>query len=125
MSAWTFVFASGWGLRRLAETGAPKLGGVIFAGPGIGILLAGVLGSLIGRWGADAAWIGYGLAALLLSAWIWRVFDDGHRRRRRMAPCAGAPPLPATAAAAATRAGWSRSMAWPASATSSRPLSCR
>lgn len=77
MSAWTFVFASGWGLRRLAETGSPKLGGVIYAGPGVGILLAGVLGSLTGRWGADGAWIGYGLAAVLLSAWIWRIFDDG------------------------------------------------
>ncbi|HYP70852.1 MAG TPA: YbfB/YjiJ family MFS transporter [Variovorax sp.] len=77
MSAWTFVFASGWGLRRLAETGSPKLGGVIYAGPGVGILLAGVLGGLTGRWGADGAWIGYGLAAVLLSAWIWRIFDDG------------------------------------------------
>ncbi|RYF70501.1 MAG: YbfB/YjiJ family MFS transporter, partial [Comamonadaceae bacterium] len=28
MSAWTFVFASGWGLRRLAESGAPALAGV-------------------------------------------------------------------------------------------------
>ena len=77
MSAWTFVFASGWGLRRLAETGSPKLGGVIYAGPGVGILLAGVLGGLTGRWGADGAWIGYGLAAVLLSAWICRIFDDG------------------------------------------------
>ena len=99
MSAWTFVFASNWGLRRLAETGAPKLGGVIFAGPGIGILLAGVLGSLVGRWGADAAWIGYGLAALLLSAWIWRVFDDGPPPGAADGAAAAAPPPPATAAA--------------------------
>lgn len=77
MSAWTFVFASGWGLRRLAETSAPRLGGVIYAGPGAGILLAGVLGGLTDRWGADGTWIAYGLAAVLLSAWIWRVFDDG------------------------------------------------
>ena len=78
MSAWTFVFASGWGLRRLAETSAPKLGGVIYAGPGVGILLAGVLGSASGRWGADGAWLAYGTAAVLLSALIWRVFDDGN-----------------------------------------------
>lgn len=78
MSAWTFVFASGWGLRRLAETSAPKLGGVIYAGPGVGILLAGVLGSASGRWGADGAWLAYGAAAVLLSALIWRVFDDGN-----------------------------------------------
>ena len=100
VSAWTFVFASGWGLRRLAETSAPKLGGVIFAGPGAGILLAGVLGSFTGRWGADAAWMGFGLAALLLSAWIWRVFDDGRPPVADAGAAAAAVPLPATAAAA-------------------------
>ena len=36
VSAWVFVFASGWGLRRLAETHSPALGGVIYTGPGIG-----------------------------------------------------------------------------------------
>ena len=44
MSAWTFVFASGWGLRRLAETHAPTLQGVIYTGPGIGIAVTGLLG---------------------------------------------------------------------------------
>ena len=78
MSAWTFVFASGWGLRRLAETSAPKLAGVIYAGPGVGIVLAGVMGGLTSRWGADGTWIAYGVAAVLLSAWIWRIFDDGN-----------------------------------------------
>lgn len=77
MSAWTFVFASGWGLRRLAETGTPTLGGVIYTGPGIGIAATGLLGGLAGRWGSDAAWIGFGLVALLLVAAIWRIFDDG------------------------------------------------
>ncbi len=77
MSAWTFVFASGWGLRRLAETGAPALGGVIYSGPGIGIAATGLLGGLAARWGADAAWIGFGIVALVLIAVIWRVFDDG------------------------------------------------
>ncbi|MDN4587993.1 MFS transporter [Xenophilus aerolatus] len=77
MSAWTFVFASGWGLRRLAETGTPTLGGVIYTGPGIGIAATGLLGGLAGRWGSDAAWIGFGLVALLLIAVIWRIFDDG------------------------------------------------
>lgn len=77
MSAWTFVFASGWGLRRLAETGAPALGGVIYSGPGIGIAATGLLGGLATRWGADAAWIGFGVVALVLIALIWRIFNDG------------------------------------------------
>lgn len=105
MSAWTFVFASGWGLRRLAETGAPKLGGVIYAGPGVGILLAGLLGGLTGRWGADGAWIGYGLAAALLSSLIWRVFDDGDHHRAPEATTV-APARAALDKAAASDARW-------------------
>jgi predicted MFS family arabinose efflux permease len=77
MSAWVFVFASGWGLRRLAETNSPALAGVIYTGPGIGIAMTGLLGGALGRWGSEAGWIGLGLLAVVLVAAIWRVFDDG------------------------------------------------
>lgn len=77
MSAWVFVFASGWGLRRLAETNAPTLAGVIYTGPGIGIAMTGLLGGALGRWGSEAGWIGLGLLAIVLIVVIWRVFDDG------------------------------------------------
>lgn len=77
MSAWVFVFASGWGLRRLAETNSPTLAGVIYTGPGIGIAMTGLLGGALGRWGSEVGWIGLGLLAVVLIAIIWRVFDDG------------------------------------------------
>ncbi|MDQ0608071.1 hypothetical protein QFZ83_002242 [Variovorax sp. W1I1] len=77
MSAWVFVFASGWGLRRLAETNSPMLAGVIYTGPGIGIAMTGLLGGALGRWGSEVGWIGLGLLAVVLIAIIWRVFDDG------------------------------------------------
>ncbi|MBJ2154511.1 YbfB/YjiJ family MFS transporter [Variovorax sp. IB41] len=77
MSAWVFVFASGWGLRRLAETNSPTLAGVIYTGPGIGIAMTGLLGGALGRWGSEVGWIGLGLLAVVLVAVIWRVFDDG------------------------------------------------
>jgi hypothetical protein len=77
MSAWVFVFASGWGLRRLAETNSPTLAGVIYTGPGIGIAMTGLLGGALGRWGSEVGWIGLGLLAVVLIAAIWRVFDDG------------------------------------------------
>lgn len=77
MSAWVFVFASGWGLRRLAETNSPALAGVIYTGPGIGIAMTGLLGGALGRWGSEAGWIGLGVLAVVLVALIWRVFDDG------------------------------------------------
>jgi uncharacterized membrane protein YciS (DUF1049 family) len=93
MSAWVFVFASGWGLRRLAETGAPELAGVIYCGPGIGIAVTGLLGGVAGRWGADAAWIGFGVLALVLIVPIWGVFDDGRQPAASGAATAAAAPV--------------------------------
>lgn len=87
-SAWTFVFASGWGLRRLAETHAPALQGVIYTGPGIGIAVTGLLGGAIGRWGSEAGWIGFGLLSALLIAGVWHIFGDG-AHSKVAAPAAG------------------------------------
>ena len=104
MSAWTFVFASGWGLRRLAETGAPALAGVIYTGPGIGIAVTGLLGGAVGRWGSEAGWIGFGLAGAGADR-----RDLAHLRRRRAAmpqrrrPRAAAAPSAAESADRAPR----------------------
>jgi predicted MFS family arabinose efflux permease len=102
MSAWVFVFASGWGLRRLAETNSPTLAGVIYTGPGIGIAVTGLLGGALGRWGSEAGWIGLGLLAAALVALIWRVFDDGEAPASGGA-AAGAAAAPAFAAPASAR----------------------
>ncbi|WP_062479823.1 YbfB/YjiJ family MFS transporter [Variovorax boronicumulans] len=106
MSAWVFVFASGWGLRRLAETNAPTLAGVIYTGPGIGIAMTGLLGGALGRWGSEAGWIGLGLLAVVLIAVIWRVFDDGERVG---AVAGGAAASPAVAAGGASGSASARS----------------
>ncbi|ATA54889.1 MFS transporter [Variovorax boronicumulans] len=106
MSAWVFVFASGWGLRRLAETNSPMLAGVIYTGPGIGIAMTGLLGGALGRWGSEAGWIGLGLLAVVLIAVIWRVFDDGERAG---APAGGAAASPAVAAGSASGSASARS----------------
>jgi MFS family permease len=74
ISAWTFVFASQWGLRRLAELGAHGWSGVIYTGPGVGIVGTGLLVSAAGGYGATAGWIGFGLIAAVLSIVVWPVF---------------------------------------------------
>ncbi|CAE6695362.1 hypothetical protein R69927_03436 [Paraburkholderia domus] len=74
VSAWTFVFASQWGLRRLAELGAHGWGGVIYTGPGVGIVGTGLLVSAAGGYGATAGWIGFGLISAVLSMVVWPVF---------------------------------------------------
>lgn len=76
MSAWAMVFSAGWGFRKLAELRMPSLGGVVFAGPGAGIVVTGVLASLntaLG-WPARGGWLLCGGLALVLLAIIWRTF---------------------------------------------------
>jgi predicted MFS family arabinose efflux permease len=75
VSAWTFVFASQWGLRRLAELRANAWGGVIYTGPGFGIAATGLLVSAAGGYGASAGWIGFGLVSAVLTALVWRTFE--------------------------------------------------
>lgn len=75
-SACTFVFASGWCLQRLAHLHAPALGGIIYCGPGLGILLTGLATSAMvsHHWKASYGWLSYALLALLLTAIVWRTF---------------------------------------------------
>jgi MFS family permease len=74
VSAWTFVFASQWGLRRLAELGAHGWSGVIYTGPGVGIVGTGLLVSVAGGYGATVGWIGFGLIGAVLSVMVWSAF---------------------------------------------------
>lgn len=90
VSAWTFVFASQWGLRRLAELNAPEWSGVIYTGPGFGIVATGLLGSVLAGQRAACGWIGFALLSAVLSACVWRVFVPSAAANAGVA--AGAPP---------------------------------
>ncbi|QHE93167.1 YbfB/YjiJ family MFS transporter [Pandoraea fibrosis] len=76
MSSWAMVFSAGWGFRRLAELRMPSLGGVIFAGPGAGIVVTGLLANLNNTlaWPARGGWLLCGVLALALLVVIWRTF---------------------------------------------------
>jgi MFS family permease len=81
-SALVFVFTSGWCLTQLARRDATALGGVMFAGPGGGILVSGLVASLMVAWQQSAAtgWFAFALLAAALSAIVWPAFagaDDG------------------------------------------------
>ncbi|WP_175844454.1 YbfB/YjiJ family MFS transporter [Burkholderia arboris] len=99
VSAWTFVFMSQWGLRRLAELVAPEWSGVIYAGPGVGIVVTGLLGSALAGQRAAAGWLGFAALSAVLSAAIWRTFGT---TPAHPAPPAAAAPHAATGAAAAS-----------------------
>jgi MFS family permease len=74
VSAWTFVFVSQWGLRRLAELHAPAWSGVIYAGPGVGIVVTGLIGSALAGPRAASGWLGFAALSAVLSVVIWRTF---------------------------------------------------
>ena len=75
-SAVVLVYTTGWCLARLATQGRSSLGGVIFAGPGAGIVVSGLLaGALVAAdRRADLAWIVFGILAAVLSASVWPIF---------------------------------------------------
>jgi predicted MFS family arabinose efflux permease len=78
VSAWALVFSSAWTLRALAASGNSRLGGVVFAGVGLGAALAGAvcLAFLSLARPADQAWIALSLLALLAAAVTWPVYRD-------------------------------------------------
>lgn len=82
-SAFVFVYTSGWCLARLAALGRPQIGSALFAGPGAGIALSGLVATLLVAFSTSAttAWIVFGLLALALTALIWPTFRDDARGR--------------------------------------------
>ena len=87
-SALALVFTASWCLARLARLGVPAMGSIIFAGPGLGIVISGLFGSVMvaWQWTAAAGWLVFGLLALALTAVVWPVFQGGEERlapRRR------------------------------------------
>ena len=76
-SAMVFIFSSGWCLFELAKRDASRLGGVMYAGPGAGVLLSGLLasGMVALHFRAAAGWLTLGFLACVLTALAWRRFD--------------------------------------------------
>jgi predicted MFS family arabinose efflux permease len=74
-SALVFVYSSGWCLMQLARRGNTAMGGVMFTGPGAGIVVSGLLASVMvaWHWRAAAAWLLFGALAFALSATVWRI----------------------------------------------------
>ena len=69
-SAWAFVATSVWCLGALARAGRPDRGGLVYAGVGVGITLAGLycLGAAAQGASARSLWLQLGALALVLAA---------------------------------------------------------
>lgn len=101
-SAVVFLNVSSWCMARLVALGQPALGGLIFCGPGLGIVLTGLSGSAMvaAHWRAATAWAVFGLLCAVLCALVWPVVRGSAR------PGAGASgPAAAPVAAPGVRGG--------------------
>ena len=76
-SAVVLIYSSGWCLGRLEKLNAGSLGGVMYAGPGAGIVISGLSagGFVAAGWSASTGWLVFGLLALLLTAMVWRIYQ--------------------------------------------------
>ena len=81
-SALVFVYTSGWCLAQLARLGAPALGGIMYAGPGAGIAISGLLasGMVALQWTAATGWLIFGVLAAVLTSIVWPTFTEPGRR---------------------------------------------
>lgn len=67
-SGWSMVLVAAWTNERLAHYGRPALSAAVFAGPGAGIFISGMLAVAIHNLALSAAqaWLVYGVLALVL-----------------------------------------------------------
>jgi Uncharacterised MFS-type transporter YbfB len=72
-SAWVLVFVSAWTLERLVAARRPQLAGVLYAGVGTGVTVAGVVCLLVTN--ADASWLALGALALVAAGATWAAFS--------------------------------------------------
>jgi MFS family permease len=72
-SAFVLVGVSAWAMPILARCGKEQMSGRIFAGVGIGIIFAGLLGLTagIGAWSSRSMWIAMGVVAAVLAFILW------------------------------------------------------
>jgi predicted MFS family arabinose efflux permease len=86
-SAWVLVFVSTWCLARLASLHRAGLGGVVFAGVGIGIALAGMLCLALATGGATSrqTWMALGFSAVAGTAAAWPILRGGPSHSRSAA----------------------------------------
>lgn len=73
-SALVFVYTSSWCLARLAALGAPRLAGLIYVGPGLGIVVSGLSATAMvaGQLTAATGWALFGVLACVLTGVVWR-----------------------------------------------------
>jgi MFS family permease len=81
-SAWVLVHTSSWCLEQILPLRRPILAGVLFAGVGTGVAVAGFLCVVLMSVHAQSssAWLLLGVASLAVAAFVWPVFSSSNER---------------------------------------------
>jgi predicted MFS family arabinose efflux permease len=92
-SAWVLVCVSAWALDLLGKAGRPSLGGAVYAGVGVGIVLAGVACLVLIHMGSASrsAWMALGAAALAVAVALWPLVGSDVAGDSRIAKAGGEP----------------------------------
>lgn len=74
-SAFVLLNVAAWCMVRLTVLGRPAMGGLIFCGPGVGIVLTGLAASAMVavQWRAASGWVVFGVLSVLLCVGVWPV----------------------------------------------------
>ena len=77
VTAVAFVYTSSWCLAHLAKLNAPTAGGIIYAGPGVGIAISGLLASfmVMMEWHAARGWLAFGVLSAVTTLMVWKHFE--------------------------------------------------
>ncbi len=107
-SGWSMVLIAAWTNERLAHFGRPALSAAVFAGPGAGIFISGMLAVAIHSYDLSAAeaWWVYGVLALVIIASISINLPRGGELHRPQVVA-----VPLTLTPALKRLVWSYSLA--------------
>ncbi len=76
VTSFAFVFTSSWCLGHLSRLQTPTAGGVVYAGPGVGIAISGLLAGLMVQlgWHAASGWLAFALLATVMTTMVWHAF---------------------------------------------------
>lgn len=78
-SAYVLVGMSAWALHALSELGRSAWSGWVFAGVGVGMGAAGLVGlvAAVGGYGAESAWLVLGIVSATVAALVWAPMQAG------------------------------------------------
>jgi MFS family permease len=91
--AFVMVFGTAWSQQRLAELGRPTLAGLIFCGPGIGIVLTSLPASAMAAadWPAGWGWLAFTALGAMAIVPIWHLLQPSAGPASKATPQRGSP----------------------------------